>query len=61
MEYENCPQDNAVLSSNMMMYAVVAIFVLLVFYYASQPKQHAVGVRDGNWVNGIYVSNRPRK
>lgn len=60
MEYENC-QSPAGLSNNMLMYAVVALFVLLVFYYASQPKQHAVGVRDGNWVNGIYVSNKTRK
>ena len=49
MEYENCRPAS-------MMYgyiAVIIVMILLVFFLAR--REPAVGVRDGNWINGVYV------
>jgi hypothetical protein len=59
MEYENCSPTN--LGNNMLMYAAVILVVLFIIYYFSQMKQHAVGIRGANWIDGVYVNNNPRR
>lgn len=52
MEYA-CEKDTAPMAGRMGYVAVVIVLLLLVFFIFR--REPAVGVRDGNWVSGVYV------